>query len=254
MAVEKIIFTGASGENLAARLDKPEGEIKSYALFAHCFTCTKDIFAASRIANTLAQRGVAIFRFDFTGLGASEGDFANTNFSSNVKDLIAAADYMREELEAPQILIGHSLGGTAVLAAASSIPEAKAVVTIGSPADAAHVAHNFSDYRERILEEGEAEVCLVGRPFVIKKQFLEDVENIKMQDHVKNIKKALLIMHAPRDMTVGIENAGQIFDWAKHPKSYVSLDNADHLLTKREDAEYAAEIIAAWSQKYITLN
>ncbi len=247
----KILFTGGLGETLAARLDKPEGDIRGYALFAHCFTCSKDIFAAARIAKTLQANGIAVLRFDFTGLGASEGDFENTNFSSNVGDLIAAANYMRAELQAPSLLIGHSLGGSAVLAAAKDIPEANAIVTIGSPADITHVTHQFDEHRDEILEKGVAKVHLVGRPFTIKKQFLDDIESVKLQAHVENLKKALLVMHAPRDETVGIENASQLFSWAKHPKSYVSLDNADHLIRQKEHAQYAGEVIAAWAGKFI---
>ncbi len=251
MPNEKIVFKGEGGQMLAARLDKPDGIIKAYAIFAHCFTGTKDILSAKKIAETLVQQGIAVFRFDFTGLGESEGDFANTNFSSNVDDLISASKYMAEYHEAPDILIGHSLGGTAVLAAAKHVSSSKAIVTIGSPADAAHVAHTFSDYKEQILSEGAAEVCLAGRVFTIKKQFLEDIDSIKMQGCVQNLEKALLIMHAPRDEVVGIENAGQLFSWAKHPKSYVSLDDAEHLLMNRNNASYAANIIAAWVVKYI---
>lgn len=248
----KISFTGHNGEQLAARLDEPDGEIKAYALFAHCFTCTKDIYAASYIAKTLVQNNIAVFRFDFTGLGASEGDFSNTNFSSNVEDLVAAADYMRENYSAPQLLIGHSLGGSAVLAAAHQIPESNAVVSLGSPADVAHVADNFKDDIKEIKEQGEMEVCLVGRPFKIKKQFIEDIESIKLQSLVENLKKAYLVMHAPLDQTVGIENAVELFTWAKHPKSYVSLDDSDHLISKKEDAVYAGNVISAWVQRYIT--
>jgi len=236
---------------LAARLDEPEGEVRAYVLFAHAFSSSKDIFAASRIAKALQSRGYAVLRFDFTGLGESEGDFANTNFSSNIWDIVAAADFLRTEYKSPSVLVGHSLGGSAVLAATSKIPEVKAVVTIGSPADVAHVAHHFDGEREAILEEGEAEVCLGGRPFTIKKQFIEDIEGAKIEDCVRNLKRALLVMHAPLDATVGIENAGTIFSWAKHPKSYISLDDANHLLTRKEDAEYAGLMIATWAGKYV---
>ena len=247
----KVSFQGSSGEVLAARLDVPDETPTAYVLFAHCFTCTKDIFAASRIAKVLKERGFGVLRFDFTGLGASEGDFANTNFSSNVGDLVAAADYLRADHQAPAIIVGHSLGGSAVLASAKHIPEAKAVVTLGSPSDVGHVAHHFDSARDEILEKGEAEVCLVGRPFKIKKQFIEDIEGVKLEESVKSLKKALLIMHAPLDETVGIENAGDIFGWAKHPKSYVSLDDSDHLISKQEHAEYAGRMIATWAMKYI---
>ncbi|WNJ98451.1 bifunctional alpha/beta hydrolase/OsmC family protein [Thalassospiraceae bacterium LMO-JJ14] len=248
---EKITFTGALGDELAARLDSPDGKVRAYALFAHCFTCTKDIFAASRIAEGLTAHGIAVLRFDFTGLGASEGEFANTNFTSNVGDLVAAAGYMREHLSAPKILIGHSLGGAAVLAAAPEIAEVEAVCTIGAPADPGHVANNFGDDIKKIDAEGEADVTLVGRPFRIKKQFLDDIRAQKLKDIVARLGRALLIFHSPVDNIVGIENAQEIYIAAKHPKSFVSLDNADHLLSKRTDAVYCANVIAAWAERYI---
>jgi putative redox protein len=249
--MKKFEFEGSQGHALAARLDEPEGKIKAYALFAHCFTCSKDIFAAGHIAKALTQNNIAVVRFDFTGLGSSEGDFANTNFTSNVEDLIKAADYMREHMQAPSILIGHSLGGAAVLVAANHIPEAKAVATLGAPADSAHVAHHFMEKREEIMEKGEAEVCLVGRPFKIKKQFIDDIEDQNMKSSIGSINKALIIMHAPLDQTVGIENAETIFKAAKHPKSFISLDDADHLLSRKEDAQYAGHVIANWAARYI---
>lgn len=249
--MKKIEFLGSLGNKLSARLDEPNENPKAFALFAHCFTCTKDILAASYIAQTLTKHGIAVLRFDFTGLGGSGGDFENTNFSSNIQDLIKAADYLRDNFEAPKLLIGHSLGGTATLASAQSIPESRAVVTIGSPADAAHIAHHFTDVREQIINEGEAEVLLEGRPFKIKKQFVEDIENYSIENRMKGMNKALLIMHAPTDKTVGIENATKIFSWAKHPKSFISLDQANHLLTEKRDSSYAANIIAAWSSSYI---
>jgi len=248
---EKITFTGALGDSLAARLDRPEGEPRAYALFAHCFTCNKDIFAASRIASGLVEQGIAVLRFDFTGLGASDGEFANTNFSSNVGDLVAAADYMRANLAAPKIMIGHSLGGAATLAAAGKVPEAEAVCTVGAPADPAHVAHNFRDDLDKIEAEGVAEVQLVGRPFTIKKQFLDDIRSQKLNEDIGSLKKALLVFHSPIDATVGIENAQAIYVAAKHPKSFVSLDNADHLLTRKADAIYVANVITAWAERYI---
>ncbi len=249
--MKKFEFEGSQGHMLAARLDEPEGEIKAYALFAHCFTCTKDIYAAGRIARTLTDNGIAVVRFDFTGLGNSEGDFANTNFSSNVADLITTADYMRTHMQAPQILIGHSLGGAAVLVASRDIKEIKAVATLGAPADSAHVAHNFSVKREEIIEKGEAEICLAGRPFTIKKQFLDDIENQNMQSAINTMNKALMVMHGPLDQTVGIENAEMIFKAAKHPKSFISLDDADHLISRKEDAQYAGNVIAQWASRYI---
>ena len=248
---EKITFKGASGDALAARLDLPEGELMAYALWAHCFSCTKDIFAASRVAQGLTARGIAVFRFDFTGLGASEGDFANTNFSSNVGDLVAAADYMRNNLAAPKLLIGHSLGGAAVLVAASKVKEAVAVITIGAPADPAHVAKHFQKERAEIVAKGEAEVLLVGRPFRIKKQFLDDIENTKLERAIGGMRKALLVFHSPIDAIVSIDNAGRIFQAAKHPKSFVSLDDADHLLSRKADAVYVADVIAAWAARYL---
>jgi len=244
-------FPSSNGQELAARLDLPLGKPISYALFAHCFTCTKDIFAANRIAKGLNDDGIAVLRFDFTGLGASDGEFANTNFTSNVNDLIAAANHMREELMAPEIIIGHSLGGAAVLSAAKHIPESKAVVTIGAPSDPSHVVHNFKSSISEIEEKGDAEVLLVGRPFRIQKQFLEDVKGQNLKKDIATLKKALLVFHAPLDKTVGIENAGQIYDAAKHPKSFISLDNADHLLSEHADAIYVAAVIAAWAARYI---
>jgi uncharacterized OsmC-like protein/alpha/beta superfamily hydrolase len=248
---EKVTFQGSQGDVLAARLDYPHGEPRALALFAHCFTCSKDLFAASRIASELTARGFAVFRFDFTGLGMSEGEFANTNFSSNVQDLIAAADFLRERGVPPDLLIGHSLGGAAVLAAAGSIPETKAVATIGAPADAAHVAHNFAAQVDEIRKTGEATVTLAGREFTIKKQFLEDVEGVKLHDRIAAMRKPLLIFHAPTDAVVGLENATAIFTAAKHPKSFVALPGADHLLSKREDAAYVAEVLSAWASRYI---
>lgn len=251
MPVQKIEFTGAQGDKLSARLDTPENPPRAYALFAHCFSCSKDMVAASRIAKALYARDIAVMRFDFTGLGQSEGEFCNTNFTSNISDLVSAANYMADNLEAPTILIGHSLGGAAVISAAHEIPLSKAIVTIGAPADVTHVAHHFDEKRAEIMENGEAEVLLVGRPFKIKKQFLEDLEAQNMIERIKNLKRALLVMHSPIDETVGIENAETIFTNAKHPRSFVSLDDADHLLTQQEHAEYAARVVAAWASRYV---
>lgn len=249
--MEKITFPGALGHPLAARLDRPVGPVRAYALFAHCFTCTKDIFAAGRIAQALTDAGIAVLRFDFTGLGASDGEFANTNFSSNVGDLRAAIDHMRSALEAPKIVIGHSLGGAAVLAAAGDVPEIRAVATIGAPFDPGHVGHLFDAHRAEIEEKGEAEVTLVGRPFRIQKQFLDDIAEQNQTARIARLGKPLVIFHAPRDATVGIENARLIYDAAKHPKSFISLDDADHLLSRRADAEYVAAVLAAWASRYI---
>jgi len=247
----RITFTGSQDAALAARLDMPLGPVGAYALFAHCFTCSKDIFAASRIAAGLTRHGVAVLRFDFTGLGASEGEFANTNFSSNVADLVLAAGFLRENFGPPSLLVGHSLGGAAVLAAAGDIAEAKAVVTIGAPADAEHVIDNFKAQLADIERTGAAEVSLAGRSFTIRKQFLDDVRGRTLADKIAGLRRALLVMHAPRDETVGIDNASRIFTAARHPKSFVSLDTADHLLSRRADAEYAADIIAAWASRFL---
>lgn len=248
---QRFTFPGSNGNELAARLDLPSGPPRAYALFAHCFTCTKDILAASRIADGLTGKGIGVLRFDFTGLGGSDGEFSNTNFSSNVDDLIAAADHMRENLAAPQILIGHSLGGAAVLMAAGKMKEVRAVATIAAPADPAHVAHTFQSFVEEIETTGTADVLLGGRPFQIQKQFIEDIRSQNLEAAVAKLHKALLILHAPGDEIVGIENAAQLFQAAKHPKSFITLDGADHLLSRSADAKYAAEIIATWAGRYI---
>ena len=251
MPTERFQFAGSEGQKLAAALDTPEGRIRAYALFAHCFTCGKDVLAAKRIAVALAAKGIAVLRFDFTGLGSSEGDFANSTFASNVADLVRAADHLRETKDAPSLLIGHSLGGAAILAAAESIPQAKAVVTIAAPSDPAHVTGLFADRIEDIRKHGKAEVSLAGRPFTIKREFLDDVAEHSLMDHVARLHRALLIMHAPTDDTVGIDNATRIFVAARHPKSFVSLAGADHLLSDRRDSGYVAEVIAAWASRYI---
>lgn len=251
MDSHKISFAGAAGEQLAARLETPASPPFAYALFAHCFTCGKDSSAAVRIARALAARGIAVLRFDFTGLGQSGGDFTNTNFSSNVADLVAAANYLREHHEPPQLLIGHSLGGAAVIAAAHLILEARAVVTIGAPSDASHVAHHFAAHADEIESTGQAEVSLAGRRFTVKRQFLEDLEGQDQKQRIAQLKRALLVLHAPTDDIVGIDNAAQIFQTAKHPKSFVSLHEADHLLSRAVDADYAANIIAAWAARYV---
>ena len=254
MPTERITFTGHSGEKLAARLDMPEGPHLATALFAHCFTCSKDIPAARRIAARLAAMGVAVLRFDFTGLGHSEGEFANTHFSSNVQDLEAAAAYLATRKMAPSLLIGHSLGGAAVLRAAGLIDSAKAVVTLGAPFDPGHVTHNFAGALDEISNAGEANVPLGGREFKIRDSFVKDVEAQNLKPLINEMKKALLVMHAPLDTVVGIENASEIFLAARHPKSFVTLDDADHLISRSEDAEYAAEVIAAWAARYLDLS
>jgi uncharacterized OsmC-like protein/fermentation-respiration switch protein FrsA (DUF1100 family) len=248
---ERFQFTGSGGHQLAAALDVPEREPLAYALFAHCFTCGKDVLAARRIAVALAAKGIAVLRFDFTGLGSSEGDFANSTFSSNVADLVRAAGHLRETRKGPAILIGHSLGGAAILAAAGQIPDAKAVVTIAAPSDPAHVTGLFSDKIEDIRKHGKVQVSLAGRPFHISREFLDDIAEHGLMAHVTKLHKALMVMHAPADDIVGIDNATRIFVAAKHPKSFVSLAGADHLLTDRRDAAYVADVVAAWAERYI---
>lgn len=251
MSTERFQFTGEGGHQLAAALELPDGEPAAFALFAHCFTCGKDTLAAKRISVALAAKGIAVLRFDFTGLGSSEGDFANSTFSSNVADLVHAADHLRAIRKAPSILIGHSLGGAAILAAAGNIPEAKAVATIAAPSDPAHVTGLFKEHLDNIRTQGEVEVSLAGRPFRIKREFLDDIVEHALMNDVTGLHKALLVMHSPVDDTVGIDNATKIFVAAKHPKSFVSLDHADHLLTKPADALYAADVIAAWASRYV---
>ena len=240
----------SGGVTLAGALEAPESAVRCYALFAHCFTCGKDVAAASRISRALTASGIAVLRFDFTGLGNSDGDFANTNFSSNLQDLMAAADFLRREYQAPKLLIGHSLGGAAVLAMAGQVPEATAVVSIAAPSRADHVVHNFAASLDEIRERGEASVDLAGRAFTIRKQFLDDLETFDSEG-LGNLRKALLVMHSPLDTTVDIVEAERIYREAKHPKSFVSLDDADHLLSKRADSEYVAEAIVGWSSRYL---
>ena len=246
---QKVEFS-SNGLRLSGALETPENNIRCYALFAHCFTCGKDIAAASRISRALTREGIAVLRFDFTGLGNSDGDFANTNFSSNLQDLIAASDFLRDHYEAPALLIGHSLGGAAVLAMAADVPEVKAVVTIGAPHRAEHVTRNFSASLEQIASTGEAQVRLGDRRFSIRKQFLDDLAKHDYANLGK-LRKALLIMHAPLDETVSITEAEKIYVGARHPKSFISLDDADHLLSRKADAEYVARNIAAWVDRYL---
>ena len=251
MRSERFEFPNAKGERLAGVIDLPLGEPTAFALFAHCFTCGKDSRAAKRIAERLSVHGIATLRFDFTGLGASEGEFANTHFSSNVDDLVAAADHLRKAHGAPAILIGHSLGGAAVLAAAHRIKEARAVVTIAAPYDPSHVTGLFKEHIDKIKSDGEVEVELGGRPFKIKRQFLDDVAEKRLHECLATLRKALLIFHSPTDAIVGIDNASHIFVAAKHPKSFVSLDGADHLLSNKDDDAYVADVIAAWAERYM---
>lgn len=251
MPSERFDFSNAKGERLAALLDCPIEQPRAYALFAHCFTCGKDIHAAKRIADALTALGIAVLRFDFTGLGSSEGEFANTTFSSNVADLVAAADALRRTRRAPAILIGHSLGGAAVLAAAADVPEARAVVTINAPCDPAHVVGLLKNRGGEIDATGEIEVTLSGRSFRISRNFLDDIGQQKLRDRIGALHKALLVFHSPTDNIVGIENASYIFTAARHPKSFVSLDGADHLLSRRSDATYVGNVIRAWAERYL---
>ena len=248
----KLTFPGSQGQ-LAGLLEQPEQPSKGMVLFAHCFTCGKDFIAASYISKALVELGFAVFRFDFTGIGNSDGDFANTNFSSNVEDLVAAADFLKANHQGPNVLIGHSLGGAAVLKAAAQIADAKAVVTIAAPADASHIKNLFQCELDTIEQDGEADVNLAGRPFKIKKQFIDDLDSHDTQ-HISELNKALLVMHSPLDDTVSIHEAEKIYVAAKHPKSFISLDHANHLLTDKDDAVYAAKVIAVWSEKFIETN
>jgi len=251
---ERLTFAGASGHDLAARLElPPDGRPSAYALFAHCFTCSKNIRAAVNVTRALSALGLGVVRFDFTGLGESEGDFADTNFSSNVGDLVAAARFMEEKLDAPQILIGHSLGGAAVLHAASALPSVRAVSTIGAPADPAHVLDHVESSRDEIERDGEATVSIGGRPFRIKRQFLDDLAEQKIADSVRSLRRALLVFHSPVDGIVGIENAARLYETARHPKSFVSLDDADHMLSDPADSAYVGQVLAAWAGRYVDL-
>ncbi len=252
MATQKIQFVNASGEKLAALLDLPVGQQpQAYAIFAHCFTCSKNSKAAVRISRTLAQAGIAVLRFDFTGLGASEGNFADSNFSSNVDDLVKAADFLTRDFQAPALLVGHSLGGAAILKAAAVIDSVRAVISIAAPADPAHLLHHFAEQKEEIVRSGEAEVSLGGRPFKVKKQLLDDLQESRLEEVVARLKKPLLVMHSPRDQIVSIDHAARIFQAAKHPKSFISLDTADHLLSQEQDAVYAGMMAATWAGKFL---
>ena len=253
MAYTKLTFHNQQGQAISGRLDKPDGAPVAYAIFAHCFTCHKNLNAVRHISNALTAAGYAVLRFDFTGLGESEGDFADTNFSTNVNDLVQAADFLANspDYEAPKLLIGHSLGGAAVLQAAQHIPSATAVATIGSPCKPEHVTHMFTCSIDEIEQNGYANVQLAGRPFTIKKQFIDDLAETKMKDAIRNLKKALMVFHSPIDNTVGVDNAADIFLTAKHPKSFVSLDDADHLLTQSADSKYVGQVLAAWAHRYV---
>ena len=248
---EKVTFKGFQGHIMAARLERPEGETKAFAIFAHCFTCSKDLHAATRVSRALTKIGVSVLRFDFTGLGNSDGDFSNTNFSTNVSDLICAYKYLTEHHQAPEILIGHSLGGAAVLAGASSMPAVKVVTTIGAPSDVAHLERLLGGKVKQIENDGQADVPLAGRFFVIKRQFLDDIRSISIENKINKLNASLLIFHSPSDEIVSIENANQIYQTARHPKSMISLNGASHLLDRVEDSEFVANIISTWCHRYL---
>jgi len=247
----RLSFPGASGADLSARLDLPNGTPRAFVLFAHCFTCSKDLTASRAVSSALTTAGFGVLRFDFTGLGGSGGDFGSTNFTMNLEDLKAAAAYLSEHYAAPSLLVGHSLGGAAVIAVAKEIDSVRAVATIGAPSNVQHIKHQFGDGLEAIERDGEATVLLAQRPFQMKKQFLDDLERHDIEASANTLKKPLLVLHAPTDDTVGIDNATSLFVAAKHPKSFVSLDTADHLLSNKADAAYAAEVIAAWAHRYV---
>lgn len=251
MPSDRITFKNREGLTLAGRLEQPDETVRGYALFAHCFTCTKDINAASRIARGLMQRGIAVLRFDFAGLGESEGEFDTTSFASNIDDLLAACDWMKENHGPVQLLIGHSLGGAAVLSAAARLESARAVATIGAPADPAHVRHLFDAKLDEIEEQGSAEVSIGGRTLRVGKKFVQDLEEHDPEEGVRNLNKALMIFHSPIDQVVGIENAAKIYQWARHPKSFISLDQADHLLSERKDADFVATMLSAWCERVL---
>jgi len=254
MNIQKINFTNAEGQQLVGRLELPINQHPhNFAIFAHCFTCNKNLSAVKNITRELTSNGFGVLRFDFTGLGESEGDFENTNFSGNVDDLISASNYLKENHTAPTLLIGHSLGGAAVIFAASKIDSVKAVATIGAPSNPKHVKHLIQNSVEEIKATGKANVSIGGRPFTIKKQFLDDIETKSLPEVAKNLRKALLVLHSPQDTIVGIENAEEIYVTARHPKSFVTLDGADHLLMKKEDSIYVGSVIATWAKRYISI-
>ncbi len=252
MNFKRLTFINDVGLSLSGRMDLPSGDVyHNVILFAHCFTCGKNVNSAAYISRFLTARGFGVFRFDFTGLGESQGDFSETNFDTNVRDLISAANFLKQNFKGPGVMIGHSLGGTAAIQAAVHLPAVKAVITIGSPADPQHLLTHIKEATCEIESKGEAVVDLAGRRFKLKKQFIEDLKQSKLDAALKNLNKAILVMHSPTDDTVGIDQAGIIFGKARHPKSFVSLNGADHLLARKQDAEYAADVISAWVMRYL---
>lgn len=254
MSFEKVIFFNSDGQELSARLEMPSNQAAhSYAIFAHCFTCNKNLSAVRNISRALNSKGIAVLRFDFTGLGESEGDFEETNFSSNVGDLVCASNFLADNYEAPSLLIGHSLGGAAVIFAAEQLDNIKAVATIGAPSSPAHVQHLFNSGIDEIKKTGKAEVSIGGRPFTIKKDFIDDLESKTMESTLKNLRKPIIILHSPQDATVGIQNAKELYLYAHHPKSFISIDKADHLLSRKEDSVYVGNVIAGWAERYLEI-
>lgn len=254
MGFEKVSFINSQGKKLAARLERPDNqEPHSYAIFAHCFTCNKNFSAVRNISRALVSKGIAVLRFDFTGLGESEGEFEETNFSSNVSDLIEAAKYLEQHYKAPSLLIGHSLGGAAVIFAASELDSVAAVSTIGAPSSPAHVQHLFKSNVDEINATGKAKLNIGGRDFTIKKDFIDDIESKPMKDVLKNLRKPYLVLHSPQDTIVGIENAKELYQFAHHPKSFISIDKADHLLMDSVDSTYVGNVIAGWAERYLDI-
>jgi len=252
MKIEKLTFKNKEGKALSARIEFPvEDKPLAYALFAHCFTCGKDLIASRNISRTLTSKGIAVMLFDFTGLGASEGDFESSDFSGNISDIYAASDFLKENYKAPEIIIGHSLGGAAVLFAAAQLESIKAVVTIAAPFDPYHLTKMLSKDLDKIQEEGKAEVFIGGRPFTINQSFIDDLKAHNAEETARDLRKPLLILHSPQDETVSIENAAKIYTAAHHPKSFISLDGANHLLSNKRDSEYVGNIIAGWVRRYI---
>ncbi len=249
----KVEFTNTDGQSLAGKIELPVNQKPvAFAIFVHCFTCSKNLNTVRNISRGLNRNGIAVLRFDFTGLGDSEGDFSETNFSSNINDLLKAAEYLKRHYEAPRLIIGHSLGGTAVLRTAAQIDSVKAVATIGAPFDAPHIKNLLSHGIEEIEQKGEAEISIGGHPFRVKKQFIDDLEKYDSVEEIKQLNRALLVIHSPQDATVGIDNASKIYDAARHPKSFISLDGADHLVSKDEDSIYVGEVISSWAKRYVS--
>jgi len=251
MRRRKFHFKNQAGIQLAAILEQPEGESVAQVLYAHCFTCSKDIITASRISRALVKNDFAVTRFDFSGLGDSDGDFEESNFSTNIQDIISAADYLRKNHQAPEVLIGHSLGGVAVLTAAKHIPESKAVITLAAPAEPANILTHFKNARELITEKGEIQVTIGRKNYILNQQFLDDVDSYDLSADISSLNKPLMILHSPDDETVNIDHANRIFEIAQHPKNFISLEGADHLLSNREDADFVADLISAWVKQTI---